>query len=72
MVAFTTQAFYGNKHLPTNREFEWVVVKRLGAFRGDADGSTELQSSGMILGDWVGLDDDDVVFLERPWLECVS
>jgi len=57
---------------PANRKLEGIVVQRFATARFNDDGGAELESRLEIHGYWIGLNDVDHVFFQRPALERVG
>lgn len=54
---------------PAHRKLEGIIVQWLAAARLHHHCGAKLQSGFEIFGDWVGLDDVNHVFFERPFLQ---
>src|SRR5690242_9995562 len=57
------------KESAAHRKFERIVVQWLAAAWFYHNRGAKLKSGGEIFGDWIGLDDVNHIFLERPRLQ---
>src|SRR5262245_4408559 len=58
--------------LPAHRKLEGITVQRLTAARFNHDRCAQLQTGFEIFGDWIGLNDVNHIFLQRPRLQWMS